>query len=122
MAKRQPRVKVGRRGFLQGVALGGVAAIATPVPGEAQSTAATETAPDPKQPRPAGHDAPSQEFTAREEGITYSSCGGDYMVDVMRSLGIEYFAATPGNTFMGVHEAVINYGMLSNPSLRSITT
>ena len=34
------------------------------------------------------------------------------MVDVLRSLGIEYFAATPGNTFMGLHEAVINYGML----------
>jgi acetolactate synthase I/II/III large subunit len=122
MAKRQPRVKVGRRGFLQGVALGGVAAIATPVPSEAQGTAAATAAPDPKHPRPAGHDAPSQEFTAREEGITYSSCGGDYMVDVMRSLGIEYFAATPGNTFMGVHEAVINYGMLTTPRLRSICT
>ncbi len=44
------------------------------------------------------------------------------MVDVLRSLGIEYFAATPGNTFMGLHEAVINYGMLTSPNLRFITT
>ena len=44
------------------------------------------------------------------------------MVDVLRSLGIEYFAATPGNTFMGMHEAVINYGMLTQPNLRFITT
>ena len=44
------------------------------------------------------------------------------MVDVLRSLGIEYFAATPGNTFMGLHEAVINYGMLTQPNLRFITT
>jgi acetolactate synthase I/II/III large subunit len=44
------------------------------------------------------------------------------MVDVLRSLGIEYFAATPGNTFMGMHEAVINYGMLTSPNLRFITT
>ena len=123
MAKRQQRVKVGRRGFLQGVALGGVAAIATPVPGEAQNAGAgAAPAAGPMQPRPAGPIAPSQEYTAREEGVTYSSCGGDYMVDVMRSLGIEYFAATPGNTFMGVHEAVINYGMLTTPTLRSICT
>ena len=43
-------------------------------------------------------------------------------MDVLRSLGIEYFAATPGNTFMGIHEAVINYGMLTQPNLRFITT
>jgi acetolactate synthase I/II/III large subunit len=52
----------------------------------------------------------------------YTSCGGDYMLDVLRSLGVEYFAATPGNTFMGMHEAVINYGMLTAPTLRSICT
>ena len=44
------------------------------------------------------------------------------MVDVLRSLGIEYFAATPGNTFMGMHEAVINYGMLTDPPLRTIAS
>ena len=62
------------------------------------------------------------ETTVRVEGITYASCGGDYMVDVMRGLGIEYFAATPGNTFMGLHESVVNYGMTTSPSLRFITT
>ncbi len=44
------------------------------------------------------------------------------MVDVMRGLGIQYFAATPGNTFMGLHESVVNYGMTTSPDLRFITT
>jgi acetolactate synthase-1/2/3 large subunit len=123
MTDPQKRTKVGRRGFLQSVALGGVAAVATPVTGEAQTAhngGAAEV--DPKQPRAPGPVGASQESTPRDEGITYSSCGGDYIVDVMRSLGIEYFAATPGNTFMGVHEAVINYGMVGEPRLRSICT
>ncbi|HEY0341603.1 MAG TPA: thiamine pyrophosphate-dependent enzyme [Steroidobacteraceae bacterium] len=122
MAKRQQKEKVGRRGFLRGVALGGVAAIATPLPGEAQTAADAATPSGPPPPRSAGPVPPSQEFTARDAGLTYSSCGGDYIVDVMRGLGIEYFAATPGNTFMGVHEAVINYGMVTTPTLRSICT
>jgi thiamine pyrophosphate-dependent acetolactate synthase large subunit-like protein len=43
------------------------------------------------------------------------------MVDVLRGLGIEYVAAIPGNTFKGLHESVINYGMTSPPSLELIS-
>ena len=123
MANRQKRSKVGRRGFLKNVALGGIAAAAAPIAGVAQTGRkpdGTAPAANPDQPRPAGAVAPSEESTVRQEGLTYSSCGGDYMVDVLRSLGIEYFAAIPGNTFMGVHEAVVNYGMLTSPTLRTI--
>jgi len=49
------------------------------------------------------------------------SCGSDFMVDVMRGLGIEYVAAIPGNTFKGLHESIINYGMTSSPSLELIS-
>ena len=123
MANRQKRSKVGRRGFLKRVALGGVAAASTPLVGIAQTGKKADGAPpdaNPDQPRPAGPVIPSQESMSRDEGLTYQSCGGDYMVDVMRSLGIEYFAAIPGNTFMGVHESVVNYGMLTSPTLRTI--
>ncbi len=111
------RGQVGRRAFLKGAALGG-AALAAPVVAEAQ----TDPKPDPSQPRPAKPVSTAEETLSRPEGVTYSSCGGDYVVDVMRSLGIEYFAATPGNTFLGVHEAVINYGMLTEPKLDFIST
>ncbi len=43
------------------------------------------------------------------------------MVDVMRNLSIEYVAAIPGNTFKGLHESVINYGMKSAPALDLIS-
>jgi acetolactate synthase-1/2/3 large subunit len=109
-----------RRGFLKGAALGGLAAAAAPPVSHAQ--AAQTAAQTNDKPRNAGPTPRNVEVTERDEGVTYSSCGGDYMVDVLRSLGIEYFAATPGNTFMGLHEAVVNYGMLTSPNLRSLTT
>jgi acetolactate synthase-1/2/3 large subunit len=43
--------------------------------------------------------------------------GSDFMVDVIKSLGIEYCAANPGSSFRGLHESMINYGGNSNPEL-----
>jgi thiamine pyrophosphate-dependent acetolactate synthase large subunit-like protein len=123
---REKGTRVGRRHFLKGAALGGVVAAAAPVArAQTEEAAPGAQAPprvDASQPRPAAPHPRSEESTPRDRSITYSSCGGDYMVDVLRSLGIEHFAATPGNTFMGLHEAVINYGMLTQPNLRFITT
>ncbi|MGZ6011188.1 MAG: thiamine pyrophosphate-binding protein, partial [Caulobacteraceae bacterium] len=121
-------LKPGRRGFLKGAAIGGIAAAATPAISAAQGApgakppAGSAARADPNQPRPAQPIPPSAETSNRDEGATYSTCGGDYMTDVLRSLGIEYFAATPGNTFMGLHEAIVNYGMLTQPKIRSLTT
>ena len=39
------------------------------------------------------------------------------MVDVIKSLGIEYCAANPGSSFRGLHESFINYGGNTNPEL-----
>ena len=36
--------------------------------------------------------------------------GSDFMVDVIKSLNIEYLAANPGSTFESLHESLINYG------------
>src|ERR1041385_4036312 len=123
---RDKGTRVGRRHFLKGAALGGVVAAAAPVVrAQTEEAAPGEQAlpkVDASQPRPAAPHPPSEETTSRDRSVTYSTCGGDYMVDVLRSLGIHYFAATPGNTFMGLHEAVINYGMLTQPNLRFITT
>src|SRR5262245_32211040 len=123
---RDKGARVGRRHFLKGAALGGVVAATAPVVRAQTEGAASgaQAAPgvDASQPRAAAPHPRSEETTPRDRVVTYSTCGGDYMVDVLRSLGVEYFAATPGNTFMGLHEAVINYGMLTQPNLRFITT
>ena len=115
---REDQGRLQRRGFLKGAAVGGIAAAILPL----EAGAKEEAKPTPEGPRSAGPIPRNTESTARVEGAPYASCGGDYMVDVMRSLGIEYFAATPGNTFMGLHESVVNYGMTTSPNLRFITT
>jgi len=36
--------------------------------------------------------------------------GSDYMVDVIKSLPLEYIFSSPGSSFRSLHESVINYG------------
>lgn len=43
--------------------------------------------------------------------------GSDFMLDVIRSLGIEYCAANPGSSFRGLHESILNHGGNQNPEL-----
>jgi len=41
--------------------------------------------------------------------------GADFMVDVIKTLGIEYIAANPGSSFRGLQESFINYGGNKDP-------
>jgi acetolactate synthase I/II/III large subunit len=41
--------------------------------------------------------------------------GSDFMVDVIKSLGIEYVFAMPGSSFAGFHESILNYAGNKNP-------
>ena len=36
--------------------------------------------------------------------------GSDIVVDVLKSLGIEYAAMNPGASFRGIHDSIVNYG------------
>lgn len=49
------------------------------------------------------------------ETLTMERSGSDFMVDVIKSLGIEYICSNPGSSFRGLHESVINYGGNQNP-------
>src|SRR5438552_8931877 len=80
------------RKFLKGGMLAGAAAIAQPVMAQ-QSPGAAEEA----------------------EVLITDSCGSDYMVDVIKSLGFEYVCANPGSSIRGLHESIINYGGNRNP-------
>jgi acetolactate synthase-1/2/3 large subunit len=109
---------VGRGGFLKGVAVAGTAAMAAPVAAVAQTQAAPAARPPsvPAAPSPAG-----ERGTPLDDGYTQSTNCSDFMVDVMKSLGIEYVAAMPGSSFRGLHESIINYGMPNAPSMELIT-
>src|SRR3989442_12782221 len=83
-----------RRSFLKSGMLAGAAAIVKPAAAAPQQTGAQ----------------PSE-----VEVLTTDSCGSDYMVDVIKSLGFEYVCANPGSSFRGMQESIINYGGNRNP-------
>ena len=115
----EPDSTINRRGFLKAATLAGTAVAAGP-----GIAAAAETPPgDALPPRPHVQLTPraAEQEAPPPVTVTQFSCGSDFMVDVLRNLGIEYVAAIPGNTFKGLHESVINYGMLSSPSLELIS-
>ncbi len=107
---------VGRRGFLKGAAAGAAALVAKPPLAVAQQQAGAEA------PRNGGA-RPNATTLAADSGRApagppsriVENPGSDYMVDVIKSLGIEYCAANPGSTFDGLHESLINHGMNTMP-------
>src|SRR5215472_8258841 len=96
--------KIKRRQFLAGLAA---------APAVSVTKAVAQTAPAPASSVPAVpmtdrslNDMPPQ---------TIGKTGSDFMVDVMKSLDIEYIASCPGSTFRGIHESIINYGENKTP-------
>ena len=51
------------------------------------------------------------------EILTTDRTGSDFMVDVLKSIGLDYICANPGSSFRGIHESVINYGGNQQPEL-----
>ncbi len=113
------KTSVGRRGFLKGAAAG-AAALAVPMK-EAMAQAPAQPA-EQTQVAQRGANAtaqvPGQQALARESGAIRPGAiteyiehpGSDYMVDVLKSLDIEYMGSNPGSTFESLHESIINYG------------
>lgn len=116
MTKRRIGAAVGRRGFLKAAGLAGAAAAAAPLSAQALTQA-------PAKPR-GGVPLPvlaAETGTPKEEAIIQSSGGSDFMVDVIKSLDIEYLAANPGTSFRGLHESIINYGKNEAPEFITCT-
>lgn len=112
---------VDRRGFLKGAAVGaaaGVTGLATNISNlEAQQTPAVGgqqgagAAAAPPLPTPAQ--------LARETGAarpldipprTVVRPGSDFIVDAIKSVGIQFVMANPGSSFEGLQESIVNYG------------
>ena len=101
----------GRRGFLKGAAAGAAAFVAPAPAANAQQTAqnrgANATAPVPSA-AALERDAGGREAPPPSQIIEHP--GSDFMVDVLKSLKIEYLGSNPGSTFESLHESLINYG------------
>jgi acetolactate synthase-1/2/3 large subunit len=103
---------VDRRDFLKGSAAGVAALVAGNAAAAGQDPTAKTSAPPPKMSEEAESGNP-----LAADVLTTDRPGSDFMVDVIKSLGIEYICANPGSTFRGLHESIINYGGNKNPEL-----
>ncbi|HET9362089.1 MAG TPA: thiamine pyrophosphate-dependent enzyme [Vicinamibacterales bacterium] len=96
---------VDRRGFLKSAAVTGAAAFAA---GSAEAAALQQAAPDSRATAPVA--AREADPPASVEVQTIDRPGGDFMVDVIKTLDLEYVASNPGSSFRGIHESIVNYG------------
>jgi acetolactate synthase-1/2/3 large subunit len=53
----------------------------------------------------------------QRDPVTQTSSGGDFMVDVFKTLDIDYLAMNCASSFRGLHEAVINHGGNVKPEI-----
>jgi len=97
----------GRRDFLKGVATASAAGVAMVQQAQAAGPAVNAAA------------AKLSDVDAKavESGRLIPRPGSDFMVDVIKSLNLEYVAANPGSSFRSLHESVVNYGGNKAPEL-----
>jgi hypothetical protein len=102
---------VDRRDFLKTAAVTGAAALS------AGSAAAAAQAPQGTPPTQASAPVAPREVDpgGNVEVLTTDRPGGDFMVDVIKTLDFEFIASNPGSSFRGIHESIINYGNNTKP-------
>ena len=101
-----------RRGFLKGAVVAGGVSIAGPSGAQAQAPAdpGSKAAPPSAAARAAEREPPPA-----LPRLTTEKSGSDFMVDVCKTLGLDYMAACPGSTFRALQESFINYGKNKSP-------
>jgi acetolactate synthase-1/2/3 large subunit len=108
MPKRRQAADANRRNFLKGAGLvGAAAAVMPPVTANAISAAPLEKS---KIGLPGPLQVAAETLAPAADPVNQTTSGGDFMVDVLNSLGIEYMAINCASSYRGLHEAVINHG------------
>jgi acetolactate synthase I/II/III large subunit len=114
-----------RRKFLAGAALGGAAAASLgSVSAKAQTTPGASSSPissPAKAASAAAAEGGPSSSAAQSPPITVTNPGSDFMVDVIKTLDIDYVAVNPGGSIRGLHESIIHYGNNKKPELISVT-
>src|SRR5438552_18046431 len=107
---------INRRGFLKGAAAGAAAGLVSGNPEvKAQQVQAARTSA--ALPSARALAAETEPVATDVDVLTADHPGSDFMVDVVKSLGIEYIAANPGSSFRALHESIVNYGGNKSPEL-----
>ncbi len=108
MSKRSPSAAANRRNFLKGAGLvGAAAAVAAPVAANAMPAAQLEKS---KIGLPGPLQVAAESLPPSGDPVNQTSSGGDFMTDVINSLGVEYMFINCASSYRGLHEAIINHG------------
>jgi len=117
MPKRRNSPDVARRNFLKGASLVGAAAL-TPVAANAQVAAPR---PNLKAAVPGPRQIAAETLPPSKDPVTQTSSGGDFMVDVLKTLDMDYCAINCASSFRGIQEAMINHGSNTKPEILTCT-
>jgi len=111
-----------RRTFIAGVSATGVALGSAATTAGAQTANAEHMAAAPSEAQRVADLGSPDEYSADEHNQYFvENPGSDYMIDVLRSLNIDYVATNPGSSFRGLQESLVNYGGNSKPELLTCT-
>ena len=105
----------GRRNFLKGATLAGAAALAPPVAASTQASDPSKGSTKAAVPGP--RLAAAETMPPSKDPVSQTTSGGDFMVDVFKTLDIDYLAMNCASSFRGLHEAVLNHGGNTKPEI-----
>src|SRR5258705_7376995 len=107
--------KVSRRKFIGAtVAAGAATASSGEIAGAATGASAPAAEAKPSALRPSARVA-AAETGAPAAAQTQGRAGSDFMVDVIKSLDIDYVPSNPASSFRGLHESLLTYGGNKKP-------
>jgi acetolactate synthase I/II/III large subunit len=118
MSNRRKSSDSNRRNFLKGAGLVSAAAL-TPIAASAQVST-------PKQKLKASVPGPTQiaveTLPPSKDPVNQTSSGGDFMVDVLKTLNFDYLTMNCASAFRGIHESFINYARIPSPKSSPVRT
>jgi thiamine pyrophosphate-dependent acetolactate synthase large subunit-like protein len=112
MDHKKSNTKVDRRQFLTGVIAASAATAANTIAPVSAADAPAPRAPSalPPSAKGAAAETGTPRDLARESARVKGIPGSDFMVDVIKSLGIKYLPSNCASSFRAIHESLINYG------------
>ena len=116
----RPGLRMDRRKFLSSATAAGVTTLVSAGKTEAEQRS-DQTAPATEPPDAAQlqmeYETPEGYSADQAQKYFVSSPGSDFMVDVIKKIGIDYIPTNPGSSFRGIHESIVNYGGNKAPEL-----
>ncbi|MGZ3286532.1 MAG: thiamine pyrophosphate-binding protein [Xanthobacteraceae bacterium] len=105
---------IGRRNFLKSASLVGAAAL---TPGAAAQALPTAAKTNLKAAAPGPRQMAAETQPPSKDPVNQTTSGGDFMVDVFKTLDIDYLSMNCASSFRGLHEAVINHAGNTKPEI-----